>query len=288
MAQPKKPTLQISGLPIRIFGFIYLYYWIHRTRLRRLFEKGSIVILGLYLATLAVELVLELVGSEWAFHPHWAIRAAFYVFFGLALYSKVKEWGEQRQEFFFIQAAKKVVGAFEQDFAKVSKEERIQGLLTIFVKNFEHKGAVNANLALPNALNGKLVVQYIHPTGAEYDRNLALAPGEGGSGYCYANGCVVYIPWAKLGHAVIQTIAEDRPYTLVEDLYVEDNIGKCRSILCLPVAARGHQYGVLNFDSIHVNAFRIIDFEQAMFFAFVLARLMQDLEAGSITERRPQ
>jgi hypothetical protein len=268
----------ISAIPRRIFGLLYVYYWIHRTRVRRFFERSSIVILATYLIALAVEVVLETIGREWALYPHWSVRGTFYVVVGLALWSKVREWSEHRQEFYFIQAAKKVVEAFRRDWQGLNRDEAIQGLLTIFVKNFEQKGAINANLAQPRAGDGKLVVTHIHPADAKYDGELALDPGEGGSGYCQSRGCVVYIPWIFLRHAVIQNINENRPYTLIEDLYIEDSVQNFSCILSVPVSTRGRQYGVLNFDSTKINAFRIIDFEQAMFFGFALAQLLLEFE----------
>lgn len=281
MVAPEHKTHELSALPIRILGLFYFWILFFRMRVRRFFERGSLIILAVYLLILLCEVALEWLGKDWAFHPHWLVRAAFFLVIGLALYSKVKEWSEHRQEFYFIQAAKKVVEVFSREWKDGERDEAVNGLLTIFVKNFEQKGAVNANLALPRDGDGKLVVSNIHPASARYDAELALEPGEGGSGYCFVKGCVVYIPWTTLRHAVIQTIAESRPYKLVEDQYTPDRIENFRSILSVPVASGTRRFGVLNFDSRKRNAFRIIDFEQAVFFGFALAQLLQDFEKRS-------
>lgn len=263
----------------KALGFVYIWFLTLRSNVRAAFERGTTVILTLYVILVVIEVILEVWGRTLGTHETWWIRGLFYFLIFLALYTKVREWGAHHQELYFIGAASSVV---QLDLSGAttprSRQETIEELLNVFRGNFELKGALNANFA--ELIDGHLKVTAVAPPNAEYDKSLALVEGDGGSGYCYEKGVVVYIPRKRLRHGIVMDVSRARPFQLVQDLYVSCNVEPFNSILSVPVTSGGHRLGVLNFDSKKGNAFRRIDFQQAAFFGFVLAKFLHEARSG--------
>lgn len=261
----------VKGVLYRVACLLYLYFWIHRARIRGYFERGSLIVLAIYVVVLGAEVLLEVRGAEWGKAPQWTVKAVFWVLIGFALFTKVREWNAHRQELYFIQAAQKVADLMSRstDVGEAAKQ-----VMAIALGAFRSKKTIRATLTL-KCDDGLLRVDRVEPDHSVLDWQLALKPGQGGAGYAYDGKCVVYIPRRKMGNAVVQNFDEDRPYHLVEDLYVPDAVEEFKSVLSVPLLMDGECHGVLNFDSSKNNAFRRIDFQQAMFFAFALAHLLQ-------------
>ena len=260
----------IRGLAFRAYSYLYFYWWLVRAIGRSWIERGSALILSLILASLAIEVGLEVWGSEWAREPHWAIRSLFWIVILVALYTKVREWSEQRQELYFIGTAQEIVATLSRPTVP---DESIRKVMAIALGAFRMKKAVRATLA--QSFDGGLKITLAEPFGSAIDNNLVFPRGAGGAGYAYSEKCLVYLPRVDLGHAVVLEFDERDPYSIVEDIFIPDDVQSFESVLCVPICADGHCFGVLNFDSKKRNAFRKIDFQQAMFFAFVLADVLR-------------
>lgn len=233
----------------------------------------------MYVILIFVEVVLEQWGRELGTHQVWWLRYVFYVLVGLALFTKLREWEAHRQELYFLAAATSVV-QLDNSVAMTSRtrEDTITDLLGVFRANFEAKGALNANFA--ELVGDSLKVTAVAPSYAVYDQDLLLPLGDGGSGYAYDKGVVVYIPRKRLRHGIVMDVTRDRPFQLVQDLYVSCQVEPFNTVLSVPVATGGVKYGVLNFDSAKGNAFRRIDLQQAAFFGFILAKFLQETKSS--------
>jgi hypothetical protein len=277
--------IKIRQLGSTILGYIYVYIWVKRTNVRRLLEKQAVGVLAVFLVLLLVEVVLEFYGKQMASGrlilygkeiatSSGILKTTFAAFFVVAMYSKYREWRENRQGFFFIESAKRIAHLLSRPQEEVLRDETIVQLLGIFHKNFETKGSLNVTVALKGA-DDQLTIKYRFPT--QEPRSTSFAVREGGAGYSYANGCIVYIPRKGLGHAIIQTLQDDYPYEMVESLYKpspqEDK--DYVAILSVPLVIFGTCYGALNFDSAKPNAFRCMDFQQAAFYASVVAQILR-------------
>jgi hypothetical protein len=263
-----------EGLPTRLAGLLYIYLLVKRGNVRAWFEKGTKVLLTVYIIVVGGEVGLELWGRSLGTNPLLWLRLLFWTLIGFALFTKLREWSDQHQERLFIGAARTIVELdADTDPAARASTETITQLLETFRRNFKLKQTLNANFA--QFESGVLKVKYVSPPDADYDKELVLRPGEGGCGFSFQNQCVVYIPRRRLRHGIVQDIHKARPYLLKEDLYVNCSREPFNSILSVPVTAAGVHYGVLNLDSAKGNAFRRIDFEQAMFFGFVLAQFLR-------------
>lgn len=86
-----------------------------------------------------------------------------------------------------------------------------------------------------------------------------------------------------MGHAIIQTIDEQRPFSMLSNLYVAKTPSNFESVLCVPINVWGKCCGSLNFDSPKPNAFRRLDFEQAAFYGLVLAQILHQ-GGGRVTK----
>ncbi len=260
-------------------GLLYMYYWAGAAALRYKIQRGALALLVASLFLLGLEVVWELWGVGFATHRLALVRALFWLAFFALLFSKRQEWRERKQQFYFPQVAKEVAQLLAKSRAEVASERTLQTLLAIFAKTFEKKGGAQANIALrvhsPALKKDVLKVSYKHPPEADYSNAQELPIGVGGSGYCWMTKTMVYIPRVKYRHGILQTLAEDRPYKGVLDVFHPPaKKPSFRSVLCVPLVVFEECHGVLNFDSIRPNAFSRVDFEQAMFYGLAVAQVL--------------
>jgi hypothetical protein len=272
-----------SRLSYIISSYIYIKWWVFRTNIRadygKHIEKGAGFLLCLYLLLFLGEVGLEMMGLEMARSESLVLQGVFLVLVCVALWGRFSEWRQDREEVYFAGTAEKVVGLFSLTEATKRDRAIITDLLALFRANFEAKGVVNANVAMPD--EGGLRVKYVYPPEAAYDQNLVLPEGVGGAGACYVESAVVYIPSVHYRHAVIEDPGSDRPYALISDCYQPCDVQDFKSVLCAPITIYGQRYGVLNFDSKSRNMFNIRDFAQARFFAFVMAQYLHETSGAS-------
>jgi len=274
----------LNRLGATIFGYVYVYWWAKRANWRHRIEKGAIGLLILFLVVLLLELGLEIFGFEMARSRSIATQLVFILAFSVALYSKLREWGARRQELFFLQAAKKTAELLGADREHLVNDGTIEKLLGIFHATFRRKGPISTTLALRTEDDRLEIRHWYPPSGRTHD--VTFHPNEGGAGYSYANRCIVYIPRTHLGHAIIQTLGDDDPYEMVGGLYIRGDANTAyRSILSVPVVIFGQCYGTLNFDSARPNAFKRIDFQQAMVYGSIVAQLLRMRREGEVGSR---
>jgi hypothetical protein len=264
-----------------VAGLVYIYAWSKAAGVRYVAQRGAIALLAGALLFLGLEVSLELWGLEMATHTLGWLRIGFWVALVALLWSKIREWNERKQQFYFPQAAKQVAELLSHTRVDVASDDTLKKLLAVFAQTFAHKGGPNANIALLTsaAPDAKLRITYQYPEHANYNGAPEFSvdgDGEGGAGFCCVQNCMVYIPRASLRHGILQTLAESRPYKLVTWVFVErgPRLG-FRSVLSVPLTAYGTCYGVLNFDSSRANAFSRVDFEQAMFYGVAVAQVLQ-------------
>jgi hypothetical protein len=258
-----------------VLGHIYVYLWVKRANLRDSLEHGAHGILILFLLLLLLEVVLEYLGVSMALSPRLAIKVAFILAIAILLYTKLKEWSDRRQQFYFVEAARKLVELLSGSQVPTAADETFGTLLALYADNFARKGQLNANLAFWCS-DDSVKIRYCHPLDAGYKKDYTFVNGQGAAAYCCENQCVVYIPRKDIRHAIVQNIGQAHPYDMVPDLYVPGSGPGVafQSVLCVPLLAYGTCFGVLNFDSRKSNPFRVLDFAQALFFGFIVAQLL--------------
>lgn len=276
MAAGQGQRLPFSQLPHIIAGYLYIYSWIIRTnanvRFGRYFGPGTALLLSLYLLMLLGEVVLDLMGHRVAEQPP-IVRLVFFAAIALAMAVKYKEWTDNAQELYFARAASEIVRVLTRT---TPGEQEIHDLLILFWRAFESRDVINVNLALFDKESGGLRVRHVYPPEAEYDQNLVLIPGQGGSGTSYRDDCIVYIPSRHYGHAIVADFDQPNLYSLVPDCYERCEIERFKSILSVPLTAYGRKFGVLNFDASTRNMFNLNNFAQAQFFGFVMAQCLHE------------
>lgn len=275
MAVTSEPV-PVQSIRSRIMGQVYIYVWIKRERLRRgaeWFKRGTVGLLIFYLTALIAEVVAHVMGRQVP-EASIFIQVAFFLLVAILFWLQLTEFSGDRQHLYFSEAASDIVRLVTEE-----NQDFIKKLLAITVEQFRLKGAVNANLALPIPADKlKISPEYCH--GQVYD--LEMSVGFGGCGRSFAEKQIVCIPWKKHGNAIVQQINAKNPYGMVENCY--QPLGKdtgFRSILSVPLLAYGQCYGVLNLDSSKRNAFRPLDFAQAMFYASVMALFLREQQRRS-------
>jgi hypothetical protein len=284
MPSEERKALPIGQILPTIGSFIYVYWWVKRANWRHWADKTAIVALAFGLVVLGVEVVMELWGYRVVGHHYW-IQALFFCGIAVLLYSKFREFGGRRQQASFIDAARQVTQKLSRPQGEDHEDQIVMKLVGLFQVTFQRKGwtwfgrrpnNVRVNAAILNKATGQLKVCYEHPPD-QGDHGPAFDVGTGGAGYCFAKDSLVYIPRKKLRHGIVQAIDEDpgdEPFAMEPDVYLPQGSRDYQSILSVPIRAHGERFGVLNFDSPRVNAFRRIDFEQATFFGFALALVL--------------
>ncbi|MDP9120112.1 MAG: GAF domain-containing protein [Acidobacteriota bacterium] len=271
---PGRKPLQIRQLHTVIFSLTYIYGWTFRAKVRSWLARWAIGLLAAVLFYVPLEIGLDLYGRTLGTASSIAVRVVFFVLIAVSLYGKLREWREHHQKFYFIQAAWEVVQFMSAPQEALAGDEVILKLLAVFAKTFERKGKTPKASVAVLGPDGRLRLKYFHPEAANFDADFEFIEGEGGAGYCSENRCLVYIPKTSYGHGIIQNIEEDQPYRVMADLFIPSGSREIRSILSVPMVAYGTCFGALNFDSTVVNAFHRLDFEQAMYFGFVVAQLL--------------
>ena len=264
-----------------VLGYLYVYFWVKRANARAIIEKGAIGILAVFLLLLAIELALELFWHVVFRGTSIALQILFFVAFSVALYNKISEWRERRQEFLYINAASYIAEILSDTREHIAEEETIKRLLAIFLKTFEPKHSTNATMALfdapvPDPQDGmRLKVVYRHPSDNRSSETVFTA-GEGAAGYCAKCRCAAYIPRKRFRHAVVVATQDGKPsYAVASDLYLSrPDEGAYESILCVPVVIYNKCYGALCFDSAKANAFRRLDIALASFYGSVMAQVL--------------
>lgn len=247
-------TLPLSRLPHIIASYAYVWWWVLRenakSRYGRYLDHGTKALLTLYLLLLLLEVGLEISGHSVAATGSIALQLVFFVLIAIAVMFKVEEWREGRQQVYFAGAAAEIVSTMGRIQPGNRDDEVITRLLAIFQKNFEAQGAINANLSLPDD-GDQLKVRYVYPEGAPYDDKLALPKGVGGSGNCYAERRLVYIPSKHYRHGIMEIIdsptleaaeggqarSVEARYQLVPDCYVPCTVEPFETILSVPLLA---------------------------------------------------
>lgn len=255
----------------RLLGFLYIFLWVKRTNFRVLIaERAAWLVLVASLALLLLE-----VGLEIAPHQDLAglayFKAVYILALVLALYGKYREWQQQKQEYYFADAAKEIVGLLWRPQPD-RQEETIYGLLAIFTRTFTRCDA-SVSVSLPDT-NGHLVVRYDYGN-AKSDKLFRLSPGSGAAGYCCQEQSLVYVPRRTIGHAILQNLEDPHPFHLKTDLYEPDGVEDFECILSVPIVAYGTCFGSLNLTSREPNAFRRLDRHYAIFYGHVLAQLLR-------------
>jgi hypothetical protein len=211
----------LSRLTHIIASYIYIWWWVQRAnfkaRFGKYFDRGARVLLAVYLGVFLVEVALELAGHEMAMSPSLIVQAVFFVAVAIALGGKISEWRDERQDVYFATAAAEIVRLMGRTTTSTRDAAVIHDLLAIFRRNFESKGVINANLALPGKEG--LRVEHVYPPNASYDGDLVLPPGKGGAGVCYQERNVVYIPNVRYRHGIIEDFSEERVFSLLPDCY---------------------------------------------------------------------
>ncbi|MEA2563705.1 MAG: hypothetical protein QOH06_5209 [Acidobacteriota bacterium] len=274
MTDPKTTHIPVKDMWRMVFGIIYIYLWIKRTNFRRILEKYAFGFLSLSLVLLLIELGLEIVGRHLA-TGSTVLKVLFGISFTIAAWGKYREWKEERDDFYFIGAARAIALALSRPIE--STDVALDALLKIFHTNFSGPGEVNVTLALKDEdTKGVLRITQRYPATPE-DRPTRFEIGLGGAGYAFKEQCLVYIPRKKLGHAVVQRFDDDDPYEMVTKLFFafDEEDRPYRAILSVPVILFGTCSGVLNFDSTKPNAFRKKHIQQAFYFATVVAQVLQ-------------
>lgn len=257
-------------------GWFYVYFWVKRANLRAVLEKGAIGILGLFLALLVIELLLEIFWHPVFESTSIVLQVIFAIAFAISLYNKLREWREKRQEYLHIGSASIIAEILSDNRERVIEDGTIQRLLAIFHQTFTPKRSLCVTLALFDG-DGQLRIRHRYPEGRTNDTS--FAPGEGAAGYSTASRCTVYVPRKRFGHAILHKVETTKgivTYDYASGVYASrQGDEEYESVLSVPIVIYGTCYGALSFDSTKANAFRRLDLALASFYGSVMAQVLQ-------------
>lgn len=284
----KKPV--DARLVTEVLGYLYVYFLVKRSNVRHWFERRALqILLGAVLLAIA-EAVLHFIGKDMVGPEQSAVlKILFLLTLLFVLYMKLREATDNRQQFYFVEAANQIVGILGQQ--RPAPSDDVLSMLAIFHRTFEGRVSgvwpwrkknrppdVSVALIQGKHPDEHLEIGYVFPADVQRDPAFRLRMGDGAAGRCCKHYEIVYVPRCRLRHAIIQSISEHPRFDMIAGLYHLFPLGQeYGSVLSVPVVDGGKCYGVLNFAARKPNAFRRLDFLQAVFYGFALARVLQGL-----------